>query len=208
MMIELPLQTRQSDQWLSVKKLLSGDKKKKKGFAAQFSWFFCCTCSCFKHLWCVCLAPWEAPHWFLKCGILRVVLQFFSHCSAFCFVANQHDLGLGHVLAKWALAYWCHWLGPARAEGLIHFCTNRLTPLCKSDSTSCSRFKGLSSSTGLQTNFSGLQSDVGPWDDPELIYIWCKTCFLLQDPKWSKEWGQRSENPRETRVASSQLLPG
>lgn len=43
-----------------------------------------------------------------------------------------------------------------RTEGLIHFCTNKLTRVCKSDSTSCSRFKGLSSSTGLQTNFSGL----------------------------------------------------
>lgn len=128
---------------------------KKKSFAAQFSWFFCCTCSCFKHLLCVCLAPWEAPHWFWKCGNLRVVLQFFTprRILPWCEPTLPWTWPMCWQMSNCVLVplTWA-----CRTEGLIHFCTNKLTRACKSDSTSCSRFKGLSSSTGLQTNFSGL----------------------------------------------------
>lgn len=206
-MIDLPLQTRQSNQWLSVKKLLSGDKKKRVLLLNSVD-----SSAAPAHVLSICgvfashLEKRRTDFWNVE--ISGLFCSFFSHCSAVLPWCKPTWPWTWPCVGKWALAYWCHRLGPARTEGLIHFCTNRLTRACKSDSTSCSRFKGLSSSTGLQTNFSGLQSDVGPWDDPELIYIWCKTCFLLQDPKWSIEWGQRSENPQETRVASSQLLPG
>lgn len=100
-MIELPLQTGQSDQRLSEKKLPSRDKKRvlllssvDSSAAPAHVLSICCVLA--SHL------ETRRTDWLLwKCGNLRVVLRFFFfHTAAhFCLGANQQFLCLGHELA-------------------------------------------------------------------------------------------------------------